>query len=380
MVDKIYTPPDLAKLMAESARVHSTLGEDFVVCDFAAGGGELLLAATDVWPNADVVATDIDPRAVRTLRATKTTWRTGVCDFLNARSRQGSPLLRKLIGRAQLVLLNPPFSCRGGRRLAATCSGFTSKCSLGLAFVVTAIDYLVPGGELIAVLPAGSLTSERDATTWALLRRIGYVEVVKTNGLRTFPRAAVRTVVVRFRKRHGYVNVDANPIITRPDCSLREGAPQVYIVRGTTKVSDIQLTQDRDQAIGFLHSIHLQDFAISSYPVIRSRVGRCVAGPMILLPRVGQPKQSKISIYLDTRAFMLSDCVIALKCASSEAVELLWSDLQKSWSLLKKEYVGSGARYTTIRRLCSLLIRLGYSPSVASHELDGAGTGTDISF
>ena len=350
--------------MANSARVRPTLDQEFVVCDFAAGGGELLLAAAGLWPGASIVATDIDPRAVRKLRATASRWRTGVCDFLNIRSRQGSPLLRRLIGRTHLVLLNPPFSCRGGRRLSATCAGVTSKCSVGLAFVVTAIDYLVPGGELIAVLPEGSLTSERDASTWAVLRSIGHIEMLKTNGLRTFPRAVVRTVVIRFHKRCSYVGTGRRTVPLAREWSLKEAAPTVYIVRGNTRVSDVQPTRDITDSVDFVHSTHLQDFAISAHLAIRSRFGRRAAGPMVLLPRVGQPKRSKVVRYLDTNVFMLSDCVIALKCSSSGAVELLWSDLQESWSLLRQEYVGSGARYTTIHRLCDLLVRLGYSPSI----------------
>ena len=62
-----------------------------------------------------MVGTDIDCRAVRKLRKVSESWRTGVCDFMNPRSRQSSPVLRSLNGRTNLVLLNPPFSCRGGQ-------------------------------------------------------------------------------------------------------------------------------------------------------------------------------------------------------------------------------------------------------------------------
>ena len=82
---------------------------------------------------------------------------------------------------------------------------------------------------------------------------------------------------------------------------------------------------------------------------------------MVLLPRVGQPKRTKVAQYLNCNVFMLSDCVIALRCHSSEAVELLWKDIQANWSLLEQEYVGSGARYITNRRLSDFLLRLGYS-------------------
>ena len=76
--------------------------------------------------------------------------------------------------------------------------------------MVNSIDYLTEGGELIAVLPVGSLTSEKDATTWSLLRRIGDIQVLKTNEPRTFARATVRTAVVRFQKRHSCAKTEAS--------------------------------------------------------------------------------------------------------------------------------------------------------------------------
>ena len=350
--------------MAESSRVRPSQGEEFVVADFAAGPGELLFAAESLWPMATVVATDIDPLAVRKLRVISRGWHTGVCDFLNPRSRRSSSLLRSLMGHTDLVLLNPPFSSRGGKRISATSGGVTTKCSLGLAFVVNAIDYLVDGGELIAVLPEGSMTSERDATTWNLLRGLGSVEVLKTNGFGTFARAAVRTAVVRFQRVHNHVRTEPSPVLQTSTVSCEALRPPVHIVRGTAAVSDVQRSQDNIDSIPFIHSTHLQDFTISSHTDVRNRLRRRAVGPMVLLPRVGQPKRSKVARCLDSKVFMLSDCVIALTCDSPESADLLWKDLQSNWSLLEREYVGSGARYITTRRLSDLLLRLGYFPLI----------------
>ena len=354
--------------MAESSHVRPSRWEEFVVADFAAGSGELLFAAESLWPMATVVATDIDPLAVRKLRVVSCGWRTGVCDFLNPRSRRSSSLLRSLSGRTDLVLLNPPFSCRGSKRISATSGGVTTKCSLGLAFVVNAIDYLADGGELIAVLPEGSMTSERDATTWNLVRGLGSVEVLKTNGFGTFAGAAVRTAVVRFHKVHNHVRTELSRVLKTSTVSCGPLRPPVHIVRGTAAVSEVQRSQDNIDAIPFIHSTHLQDFTISSHIYVRDRLRRRAVGPMVLLPRVGQPKRSKVARCLDSKVFMLSDCVIALTCDSSESADLLWKDLQSNWSLLEREYVGSGARYITTRRLSDLLLRLGYFPLIGSSQ------------
>ena len=313
-----------------------------------------------------MVATDIDYQAVRNLRKVSDGWRTGVCDFTNPRSRQNSPVLRSLNGRTNLVLLNPPFSCRGGIKVSARVGGTTSKCSPGLAFVVNSVDYMTEGGELIAVLPQGSLTSERDAETWALLRSIGDTEILKNNGLGTFARAAVRTAVVRFQKRHSQPEGEPSLGLNTCSASRKEVLPPVRIIRGTTQMNHIQPGEGYTDSIAFIHSTHLQDFTVSSHCKVRSRPNRCAVGPMVLLPRVGQPKRSKIAKYPDPDVFMLSDCVIALMCHDSESTELLWKDLQSNWSLLEQEYVGSGARYITNRRLSNFLTRLGYSPLIGS--------------
>ena len=315
-----------------------------------------------------MVATDIDGQAIRNLRKSSDSWRTGTCDFTNPRSRQSSPVLRSLNGRTNLVLLNPPFSCRGGKRISATVGGTTSECSPGLAFVVNSIDYMTEGGELIAVLPQGSLTSERDAATWALLSRMGYTEVLKNNGFGTFARAEVRTAVVRFQKRHSLVKAEPSPVLNTCNASRQELLPPVRIVRGTTQMNEIQRGEGYTDSIAFIHSTHLQDFTVSSHYKVCGGLGRCAVGPMVLLPRVGQPKRSKVARYPDPDVFMLSDCVIALMCPSPKMAELLWSDLQSNWNLLEQEYVGSGARYITNRRLSSLLTRLGYFPLVGSSK------------
>ena len=365
-MDKIYTPPYLAASMAKAALVQPKPGLEFVVADFAAGSGELLIAAKELWPTATIVATDIDSRAVYALRRTFNEWHTGVCDFLNLRSQRSSALLRNLVGRTNLVLLNPPFSCRGGTRVPVTVGGVISKCSTGLAFVIASVNYLVEGGELVAVLPEGSLTSERDAATWTLLQSLGDIEVVTTNGIRAFPRRVIRSVVVRFKKQRSRAKTVEPTILSGYDTASQELYPRVHIVRGTTMVHEIHRGLGDGDSVPFVHSTHLQDFSISCHLEVRNCLGRCAVGPMVLLPRVGQPKKSKVAQHLGCQRFMLSDCVIALMCHSPKAAERLWSDLQAHWDLLEREYVGSGARYITNRRLSDLLLRLGYFPLIAT--------------
>lgn len=154
-IDSIYTPSALARTMVDAAGV--SLGAGHLIADFAAGSGELLIAAHERWPLAQIVATDINPTETQFLKRKNNSWQIGRCDFLNPKSRNGSLILRRLIGKITLVILNPPFSCRGGKKVVASTSGISVKCSVGLAFVVNSIDYLTVGGTLVVILPLGSL-------------------------------------------------------------------------------------------------------------------------------------------------------------------------------------------------------------------------------
>ena len=123
-MDIHYTPSALAtSLVQATSEVRPKL-----VADLAAGNGNLLLAAEQVWPNARFVATDIDPRAVRRLGRLRPSWTVGRCDLRSVPSRRSCLALKNMRKSACLLLLNPPFSCRGGTRFPVpTSSGPISR-------------------------------------------------------------------------------------------------------------------------------------------------------------------------------------------------------------------------------------------------------------
>jgi hypothetical protein len=173
-MDKHYTPVEIArdivgKLAFESPRC---------AADFAAGEGALLGAILERWPKCKLVATDIDPFAVRKLRQRFHNVDAGVCDFLNGRSRAISPVLKRAQKRVTLGFINPPFSCRGGARHPVQYKGIRITCSRAMAFLINSLPYLESQGKLIAILPASCLTSEKDADALSQLSRDYTVEVL----------------------------------------------------------------------------------------------------------------------------------------------------------------------------------------------------------
>src|SRR6266700_2152471 len=133
MADQFFTPDDVVRKLLSLLRSQR---EECVV-DFAAGNGNLLRAARARWPDCQVIATDTDERQVKALKRAEPSWRTGRCDFLNPRARRACRAIRGAIQAVSLVLLNPPFSCRGNRTYVVRNEANIIRCSKAMAFVLT---------------------------------------------------------------------------------------------------------------------------------------------------------------------------------------------------------------------------------------------------
>src|SRR5579872_1794059 len=108
MRDQYFTPGPVAEAIVARLRSQS----ESIVADFAAGDGELLRAAQKRWPQARIVAADIDAACVRRLRRLHPKWTIHNHDFLHCDPRHGAARLFHALGEISLILLNPPFSQR----------------------------------------------------------------------------------------------------------------------------------------------------------------------------------------------------------------------------------------------------------------------------
>jgi hypothetical protein len=72
-------------------------------------------------------------------------------------------------------------------------------------------------------------------------------------------------------------------------------------------------------------------------------------GPAVLLPRVGAPRQQKIAILPPSAEVALSDCVIALCCATAHDAEDVAALLRGDrWADVASLYGGTCARYIRV--------------------------------
>lgn len=365
LIDEIFTPPHLANDLVALATAHGR--ELGIVADFAAGDGALLRAGVQAQPNLQAVGLDINRTTVRKLQALNPFWEIGTCDFLSPRSRASSSILRRNFGGVSTVLLNPPFSCRGARREEVSLGGKRLTCSVAMAFILTAVDYLSPNGQVVAVAPRGMEKAERDEAAWDLLRSMGTVEIVGYADRGTFPGTALRSLLLRFtlgpstfRRR-----VSQAPVATLDE------RPSVSLVRGTVQM---HRADPSDAGIPLIHTTDLSDGRLRAARLRTSVPGRSCRGPVVLVPRVGRPVISKVVQRNLRGEVVLSDCVIALECASEEDSVAVRKVIQDRWDEFEDAYGGSCAPYITLRALQGVLDRFGFQSQVrlGSRRPDGS--------
>lgn len=361
-VDAHYTPDWVADRVASEV-VRLTKNRQPRIADYTAGDGALLRAVSRMLPRARITATDIDPATVRSLRTAHPLWSVGTCDLLSARSRSSSPLLARRGRFADVVVLNPPFSHRGGTYLRVLNSTF--RASPAMAFVANALEQLADRGSAVVLLPSGSVHSQKDELLWSRLREATTVEVVEQFDRTTFrgEHATVSLVVLRGLARD-ILHEPIQDTIVQPVSEEAHPIADVLLVRGTQQMHTVE---SKPRGLRLVHTTHLAGRAALPGPRIAVRAPT-VAGPAVLLPRVGKPRQDKLALYLTRDAVVLSDCVIALRGRNKAMTERILAGLEGSWDHLAALYRGSCAPYITVRDLRNHLEKIGFSVELSGRD------------
>lgn len=356
-LDPYFTPAYVADAMVWTLQ-RSDVKQ---VADFSAGAGELLAAASGRWPRARMLANDVDDSIVRHLRRTHPSWITSNSDFLNPTSRRSSRHLREIEGKTSVALLNPPFSGRGNAYLEVEIGRERIKCSRALAFVLTATSYLARHGELVAVVPKGSLTSLRDREAFAYLRAVGTVDVVGNGGRNVFAKCFPSISLLRVRKgQRRPSNLELRA------CELPAGPLKraVSIVRGCRPLYTLEGHQ---RGLPFIHSTGLMSGRVSKMTRIPRRGQRVLDSPGVLFPRVGKPIRDKLCLH-EGEAVVLSDCVYGIVCGSKADARRLLALLRDRWTEMASLYSGTGAPHLATGTLIAFLEGAGVCVNGTRHE------------
>ena len=277
----------------------------------------------------------------------------GRCDLMNLSSRNHSSVLRSTCRRISLLLLNPPSSCRGNRRYSAILPNGTMYASAAMTFLVTSLHYLHHRGSVVAVLPYGALHSQKDRSAWHYIRHHYKVSVIDTPQRGYFPHSSVSIAVVRL-----------SPISVVPNfqpARIRSATPSFHrlSVKLTRGCQPVHRTRKRSSGPILVHSTELRDAKV----YINGRRGissqRNIVGPAVLLPRVGCITTEKIAISCTDFPIALSDCVIGISTNSLQEARMIRNRLVDSFSLVRAQYIGTGAPFITVERLTDTLSSLG---------------------
>jgi predicted RNA methylase len=332
LLDRYYTPDWVADEVAElAAPTGSGLGR--VVADPAAGDGALLTAVTKHWPDAQCLASDIDPLVVARLRRRRPDWWVSQCNLLNPISRSRSRLAATDV---DTVVLNPPFSSRGASRVEIEAFGSAIRCSPAAAFALLSLERVKLGGRLVALLPASLMTSDKDAAARDLLFSEGTCGSVRDLGSRSFSGVVTRV------------------LLKAAPSSTRSRSPRIAasLQRGRVPMYKRQVG---GRLLPLIHTTDLLGDVVGPHNGVTSATTLPLAGPAVLLPRVGYPRPSKIVRFDSTKMVALSDCVFAVKVNSNaDAVEV-----QRRLRMYSDDmcdlYRSSCAPYVTSERLKEFL-------------------------
>ena len=352
MLDSYYTPKDAAERLV--ARLS---GGPCLAADFCVGGGELLRACETKFPKIKCVAVDKSRRVVRHIHDIHKRWKVFCADFLSDKSMAQTGLTSSSF---DLVVLNPPFTCRGARYKIAL-DGQIFAGSKALLFLVRALSYVRNGGVLRAILPLGTICSERDADLVRHLKRKYHFRVYWRTSQISFGGKKPNVIFVDLRKPLNMAMVEpGHNFVTR-----KKFTPPVYLSRGCLNVVDankIRRTLQEDDVLRYIHTTNLRQGRISESDFwVKTAEQRIVSGPSVLVPRVGLPNRGKICIVSSGISYILSDCVMAILCKSVNSSLKLKRLILENWDEYLQIYVGTGAQYTTLKRVSSFLLQIGWA-------------------
>lgn len=256
------------------------------------------------------------------------------------------------------MLLNPPYSYRGAYVQRVSVGGIQHVASPAAAAFALGCDVAAPSGAVVALMPSGTLRSDKDNQLWRCIHQLGSVDILDEVPRGTFRGAYATSVIVRWR---GGTSPSARMTSTSgPGACQPRGCHCIEVVRGTIPVHTLPKTAPHFSA-PFIHTGDLRGGIVGDG---RRAAPRRLAtpGPGVLVPRVGLPRGKISMCHADT---VLSDCVLLLRPLDHHKVSALHRQMMEMLPMLTGMYSGTCAQYITVSRVTEFLRQFGWAPFTA---------------
>lgn len=348
--DVFYTPTELAD------KLTSFIIEDGLVSavDFCVGDGDLLKAVERRFPNLDFYGTDIAEEAIAPLKIIHPSWNLAVCDFTDTEAFDKLHILG--LRKYDLIVLNPPFTCKGSSICRIVFDGEIFHVSTAMQFIANAMKYKTENGVIYAILPSSCAYSQKDRLLWQHLEKYYNLQMLEEPNRMYWKNCSANIVIVSIGGKR-------KKLIERQHYSFDfSSLPIENVIRGHISPHEAKFVDGR-KGVKYVHTTNLQCNKIVNCRHIQlpkhrnnTRYGPVsFKGPAVLIPRVCNPNPQKICVYKKKSILVPSDCIIVIKTPKIEDAQFVVEVILTHWDEFRTIYQGTAAKYTTMEKIKKLL-------------------------
>ena len=337
--DSFYTPQPLADDL-----LSRVVGKPHKVIDFCVGDGGLLYATRKRFPHIACHGLDISEDVITELHKRQPKWNLACCDFRDREALAAIAFLQDFT--FDLIVLNPPFTCRGSSINRVYVGGNEYHVSTAMCFLVGALPYLSEKGAIYAIMPITCAYSQKDRQCWQYLQKNYHACVLSEIHKANFQGMCAPNIALVYLGREPYPT----------GCYMEEKAEERSefkirgISRGRLGVHEIKTIEAGEDVLPFIHTTNMRNGRLEDVSYVKRGVKESAKGYGVLIPRVCNPNVKKV-IIMDKEECILSDCVVLLQTYTKKEAMQLKNYLMNNWDVFKKNYVGTGAQYVTMERL-----------------------------
>lgn len=340
-IDSYYTPSSLADKLINFVKPNKISR----AVDFCVGDGNLLKAVAKRYKHTLLYGTDISVSALQKLSNDCPNWSLEQCDFKIDDSVDNVPFLKE--GFFDLIVLNPPFTCKGSVVETIFFEGNLYRVSTAMFFLMKSLKYLSSDGGLYAILPISCVYSVKDRKAWDYLKKHYNACILEESNKVSFTSKCAPNIALV------YVGNYKVKGLKRADTFDFTSLPVKSIVRGSIRMQNLQFCMLKT-SVPLIHTTNLIKGELIGLKNILPGGNKLVRVSGVVIPRVCNPSPDKIVLLNEHTTYALSDCVIVIITEDIVNARKVKDCIIENWDDFVLIYKGTGAQYTTLERLKKL--------------------------